>query len=259
MPGATAPRRLAGLVVCVLASTLSIPLTAQTNQYTQADLEEGAAYFMTSCADCHGPDGDVIPSARLNRPVLPRARTDADLERVMLNGIANTAMPPSSLNRRQVDTIIGYVRSLAGQGEQLSGDAVNGRSIVEGRGGCLNCHRVNGRGSRTGPDLSRIGILRRATNLRQSLVDPNAEVRSENMYLRVVTPDGDSIRGRLLNQSTDTIQLRGPDGRPVSFVKQSLRSIEPEDTSPMPSFGDRLSEEDLSDVLAYLLSLRGLE
>ena len=138
---------------------------------------------------------------------------------------------------------------------------INRNSLLPHRfsGPCLNCHRINGQGSRTGPDLSKIGIQRRAENLRRSLIDPNAEIRSENRYLRVVTRNGDSIRGRILNQNTDSVQLRGPGGRPVSFPKQALESIELEDTSPMPSFVDRISEDELSDVLAYLLSLRGLD
>jgi mono/diheme cytochrome c family protein len=63
----------------------------------------------------------------------------------------------------------------------------------------------------------------------------------------------------LLNQNTDGIQLQDADGRPHSFAKSALRSFELEDTSPMPAFGERLTGDELSDVLAYLLSLRGLE
>src|SRR5262245_30956426 len=91
-----------------------VPLLVQSQAvFTSADLEEGASNFMNSCAVCHGRDGDFIPGAALNRPPLRRAATRADLERIILNGIPNTPMPPSNLNARQLDTIAGYLQSLS--------------------------------------------------------------------------------------------------------------------------------------------------
>jgi putative heme-binding domain-containing protein len=241
----------------VLTGGASLVVRAQA-VYTAADLEEGAANFMNSCAVCHGPDGDFIPGAALNRPPLRRAATRADLERIILSGIPNTPMPPANLNTRQLDTIVAYLQSL-GAGRPGTGDAAKGRAIFEGAAGCMNCHRVNGRGGWMGPDLSDIGMLRRASNLERSLVDPGAEIRSENRILTAVTKEGKTVRGRILNHNTQSVQLAGPDGRPVSFERSGLRSLTQEAGSPMPSFRSRLTASELSDLITYLISLRGVK
>src|SRR5689334_9692276 len=40
------------------------------------------------------------------------------------------------------------------------GDPARGKAIYEGKGDCASCHRINGVGSRLGPDLSDIGVPR---------------------------------------------------------------------------------------------------
>lgn len=247
------------VIAVVLVAGLRVGLGTPAQDYTGADLGEGEAAFMNACAVCHGPDGDAMVGVELNRPTLRRAATDADIGQIILNGIAGTPMPPSNLNPRQVDTIIGYVRSLgqAPDARLAAGDAANGRVLFEGKGNCLTCHRVNGRGSRTGPDLSEIGMTRRAAELEESLRDPNATIRSENRFLTVETSGGDAIRGRILNQNTQSVQVMGPDGRPASFRRREV-TITPEPLSPMPSVGELLDDSEIQNLVAYLVSLMGL-
>jgi putative heme-binding domain-containing protein len=128
--------------------------------------------------------------------------------------------------------------------------------IFEGKGECTDCHRVNGWGSRYGPDLSRIGLARRAAELEQSLVDPEAEVQPTNRFYKVTTADGDEIEGRLLNHDTFTVQLLDADEELRSFMKADLRAQAFIDT-PMPSYRDELAAQEIADVVSYLVSLRG--
>ena len=227
-------------------------------QPAAADIEEGYRNFMNSCAACHGPDGDAMPGADLGRTPLRQASTDPQIANIILNGITGTPMPPSNLNPRQVSTIIAFIHSLGNsRGRQTGkGDAARGRAAFNGKGGCLACHRVNGNGSRFGPELSDIGALRRAAQLEQSLLDPDAVVLSENRILTVVTRDGTTVRGRILNQDTQSIQLMGPDQKPVSLQRESLRSLATEAKSPMPSYKGRLTAAEIADLVAYLITLK---
>jgi precorrin-6B methylase 2/mono/diheme cytochrome c family protein len=61
----------------------------------------------------------------------------------------------------------------------VAGDPVTGKALFEGRGDCLTCHSIAGRGSRLGPDLSWIGMLRSQESLRHSLIDPDARAHAK--------------------------------------------------------------------------------
>ena len=50
------------------------------------------------------------------------------------------------------------------------GDPAAGATIFTGKGGCANCHQVNGRGGLVGPDLSTAGT-RSPDALRQKILD----------------------------------------------------------------------------------------
>ena len=242
----------------LLVMTSGSAWAQQGHDTTPADVEEGLRNFMNSCATCHGPDGDAMPGADLSRPALRQATTDQEITRIILTGIPGTPMPPSNLNQRQVATLVAFIHSLgAARGRQTGkGDPARGRAIFEGKGNCINCHRVNGKGSRFGPELSDIGATRRAAELEESLLDPDAVILPQNRLVTVVTRTGGTVRGRLLNQDTQSIQMMGAEQRPVSFLRDSLRSITFEPKSPMPSYKSRWTPAELADVVSYLISLK---
>src|SRR5438128_9976572 len=93
-----------------------------------------------------------------------------------------------------------------GQTDTPAGDAVRGKALVESSG-CFDCHRIGDRGSRLGPNLSEIGSRRTPVRLPQALVAPDEEVLPENRFVRVVTKDGGTITGKLLNQDAISVQL----------------------------------------------------
>jgi quinoprotein glucose dehydrogenase len=137
------------------------------------------------------------------------------------------------------------------------GDAAKGKAVFEGKGQCATCHRINGAGPRLAPDLSEIGTIRPVTELQEKLVDPNATIRAGNRYVEVVTRRGAKISGRLLNQDTFTIQLLDSNERLVSLMRADLRDVTFVKNSPMPSYRDKLTADEISDLVAYLVTLKG--
>ncbi len=159
-----------------------------------------------------------------------------------------------------------------------AGDPARGKAIYEGKGDCQSCHRVDGVGARLGPDLSDIGVPRRSGRgragkgkqaapapaptlnleaLETSIVDPDAEVAPANRLVRVVMKDGTAITGRLLNHDNFTVQMIDPQGKLRSFVKADLRESTVLTKGLMPSYKDRLSPQEVADVVAYLATLKG--
>ena len=137
-----------------------------------------------------------------------------------------------------------------------TGTAERGKAVFESKGACLGCHRVNGNGSRLGPDLSNVGQLRRSVELETSLLDPDAEILGGNRFYRVVTRDGVTTTGRLLNLDSFTVQLLDSKEQLRSFQKSNLRDFGFIEKSPMPTYRDKLSAQELADVVSYLVSLK---
>jgi putative heme-binding domain-containing protein len=136
------------------------------------------------------------------------------------------------------------------------GDVARGKAIFEGKGGCQSCHRIGATGSTYGPDLSEIGTPRQPANLEKSLLDPDAEIATNQRTYRVVTKAGAAVVGRLVNLDTFTVQLFLPQEKYQTFEKSDLREFGFVEKSPMPSFKGRLSPQEVADVVAYLSSLK---
>jgi putative heme-binding domain-containing protein len=158
-----------------------------------------------------------------------------------------------------------------------AGDAARGKAIYEGKGDCASCHRINGAGGRLGPDLSDIGVPRgggrgggggggkqatpapalNLTALETSIVDPDADVALSNRLVRIVTKDGKSVTGKLLNHDNFTVQFIDPQGKLHSYVKADLKESTVLTKGLMPSYKDRLNSQEVADVVAYLATLKG--
>jgi putative heme-binding domain-containing protein len=231
-------------------------------RYTPGDVQDGQRLFLANCSGCHGPEGDAVPGVDLGHGTFRHPSTDDDLIKIIQKGIAGTAMPPNNFNNFQASTIVAYLRDMAQSAHrnaQLPGDAAQGKIVFEGKGACLTCHRVRGQGARLGPELTDIGAIRRAVELEQSILDPDAEVLPQNRFFRVMTKEGATITGRLLNQDAFTVQLFDDKERMLSFSKSDLKEYAFLDKSPMPSYQGKLSPKELSDLISYLVSLKGVD
>lgn len=229
--------------------------------YTSGDIQEGEGLFIENCAVCHGPEGDAVPGVNLAHGKFRHASSDEELALIIKNGIPGTAMPPGNFHEHQLNAFVAYLRSMATSitpATAVSGDAVRGKTIFEGKGACLNCHRVKGKGSYLGPELSDIGVIRRVAQLERSILEPNAEILPQNRFFRVVTKDGMTITGRLLNQDAFTVQMMDSNERLRSFLKNDLKEFSFIDKSPMPSYQGKLGSEEIADVVSYLVTLKGV-
>jgi putative heme-binding domain-containing protein len=156
--------------------------------------------------------------------------------------------------------VVAYIRSMSsGRAPQAAaGDPRRGKELFWGKGGCGSCHAVNGKGGRSGPDLSRAGRQRSAEFLRTSIVDPNLDITPGYQTITVVTRDGSTVTGIERGFDNFTAQIMDSSGRFYSFDKTELTSIRRDSRSPMPeSYGRTLTSSEIDDLVSYLLTLRG--
>jgi putative heme-binding domain-containing protein len=232
------------------------------HSFTPEDIDNGLRLYRNTCVVCHGPDGDGVPGIDIGHGKFRHGTTNEDLEKIIMTGIPGTPMPRNSFSEREAFSIVLYLRQMAtisGDSQPANGDAARGKAIFEGKGGCTGCHRINGVGARVAPDLSEIGALRRGVELERSMLNPDAEVLPQNRYFRAVTKAGVEVTGRLLNEDTFSVQLLDTKEHLVSLQKANLKEATFLDKSAMPSYKDKLSSQEMADVITYLLTQKGFD
>lgn len=251
-------KTLSAIAALTMFCLLATPRLALAQHETGADVFSGERAYQTWCATCHGAAGNQVANVDIGRGVFRRPYSDEDLVGIVMRGIPGTPMPATpNMNREQAKEVVAYLRSrTVAVDVTAGGDVTRGRALFAGDGQCLTCHRVQGEGSRRGPDLSRIGVLRTPDQLARSLLDPEAEVQPANRSYRVETRNGLKVTGRLLNQDAYSVQLLTDDEELRSFQKADLtrHGFVP---SPMPSLRGKWNDRQLADVVSYLVSLRG--
>ena len=138
------------------------------------------------------------------------------------------------------------------------GDPARGHEVFRGkRAACLACHRVGAEGGAAGPDLSRIGAVRTARNLLESIVFPSASFARGYEPFNVVTDDGKIHGGVIGRETADAIYLRTAERAETRVARAEIDELVPGKVSIMPQGLDRqLSSQQLRDLVAYLSSLK---
>jgi putative heme-binding domain-containing protein len=267
----------AGAFVVALTLTTGTP-SAQQHSYTPQEIEEGRKLYDANCGRCHAETGAGVAGIELFRQIR-RANSDDDIAKIIQSGIPGTAMPPSNFTTPQALSVVAYLRSMVGvtpgaspvagggpgRGPSLAGVAARGKEIFTGKGGCTACHRAEGAGGTSGPDLTRAGVGRGGRGpaqpvdpavLERSILDPDADIAIPFRVYQVTPAAGAVARGTLLNQDTFSVQLRDEQQNLRSFLKSDLKQhgFLP---SPMPSYKGRLTPQEVADVVSYLLTLKG--
>ena len=251
-----------GVWLCLASAFAAAAMAEQTKvklPASRADLATGAKLFENHCARCHGPKGEGDRGPMLTRAKLSRAPDDGALVKVIEDGIRGTEMPGAgSMSEHEVRQTAAYVRSLGRLPlKPVLGNPARGSEIYRGQAGCASCHSIKGEGGLSGPDLAGIGGSRSAAYLRQSLIDPEAAVPEDYLLVNLVTKSGRTVTGIRVDEDSFSIQIRDNSGRSHSFWKSEIAELgKRPGKSPMPSYKGRLSDGEVTDLVAYLASLK---
>jgi putative heme-binding domain-containing protein len=243
--------------VLLLCSALLVVPELLAQHETGSDLLNGERAFRDYCANCHGPDGDLIKEVDLGHNNFRQPYSDQEIVAIIMNGIPNTPMPATPrVSEEQAAMLVAYLRSLGESDDtSVSGNVARGKTLYEGRGECMDCHMINGKGSVLGPDLSSIALVRSAAELEKSLLEPNSEVQPGNRFYSVQTLSGEKVSGRLLNHDAFTIQMLASNEKLRAFEKSQLLSFGFSNPD-MPSLSTDYTSQEIADLVAYLTTLR---
>jgi putative heme-binding domain-containing protein len=166
-------------------------------------------------------------------------------------------MPASTAPDEELWSIVSYLRSLNAVEavERATGNSSNGDRIFWAL--CGTCHAVGGRGGRLGPDLSQVARNQSPAQLRLAIRAASDSTPLGYRPVTLVTKDGRRIRGAVKGEDAFSIRIMDTEERLQGYLKATLQEVIRETGSLMPDFGpDRLSDQDLDDLLAFLSSLR---
>jgi cytochrome c oxidase cbb3-type subunit 3 len=265
----------AALLVCIAATVV---LRAQEKNPFAGDakvVKLGEYQFRSNCAFCHGlgaRGGGRGPD--LTRSQKHHGNTDAEIFHNIHDGIIGTAMPAATnggigvgMSDEEIWQVVTYLRSVEKKASAAeTGDAAHGKELFYGTAACGNCHMVNGKGGRLGPDLSATGSARSVEYLTDSvrnpsrrlalgLTEPLKDFSQDYATANVVTADGTKLQGVILNEDSFTVQMLDTREQLHSFEKSKLRSYEKSRESLMPAYDSKaLPEKDLKDLIAFLLA-----
>ena len=230
-------------------------------------LAEGKALFRGLCSGCHGGSGRGGKGPNLTDHRWLYGDTDADIARVIRNGVPRTTMKKlgESLEEEQIAKVIAYVRSLArAPGDDswqpyITGDPKVGQQIFfdeQGTAVCSKCHTVDRRGGRVGPPLDRIASRRAPSYIMESILEPSKDIDPLYEVVQVVTAEGLVIAGLRVNETNFSLQLREENGRFHSLLKRDLEEIHVLNISLMPgNHAEQLTVKELHDLFAFLMTL----
>lgn len=215
----------------------------------------GKGLYLLSCSGCHGPNGEGGRGPNLLTGRQMRRMDHQRLFDTIRSGLPGTDMPPLALPDDQTWRVVAFVRSLTAPAADtpVPGDPKAGEALFFGKGGCVNCHMIRGKGGYLGPDLSNAGLLNYAAQLQKGLLEPNIQIAAGFDPVRVTLRDGGILEGVAKNYTNYWLQLSDKQGRLHALKAADLKQVVFLKKTWMPDdYEKRLSREEIDNILAYL-------
>ncbi|MFT5095748.1 MAG: putative heme-binding domain-containing protein, partial [Porticoccaceae bacterium] len=135
---------------------------------------------------------------------------------------------------------------------RAKGDAARGLLIYEKT--CAACHKLHGKGTVVGPDLT--GAERKdRLKLIRNIVDPSSEIRPQYISHIAVTTSGRVLTGLLADSNAETITLLDAKNKRTVLNRSALEELRESTVSLMPEkLLDELTDQQIRDLLAYVQS-----
>lgn len=140
------------------------------------------------------------------------------------------------------------------------GDARRGLMVFgAAQTACLACHQLGQWGGDVGPNLSETAPRRSPEALVESILWPARQVEPAYAAHRILTVDGETYRGYIVNRDQESISLRDPSrggDEPIQIDLEQIELQQPAGTLMPDNLLSSLSEGQVADLIRLLLDLR---
>ena len=133
-------------------------------------------------------------------------------------------------------------------------DLKRGEEIFFGRGTCLACHQVKGKGVPIGPDLNGISKRRDTDYVIRSILIPDEYIVEGFQQTSLELTDNRKLFGMIQEETAQALKIYLLTGEQISVDTKDIKSRNDAKKSSMPSsFSHTLSAQDVADVTAWIM------
>ncbi|HEY8749551.1 MAG TPA: PQQ-dependent sugar dehydrogenase [Tepidisphaeraceae bacterium] len=122
---------------------------------------------------------------------------------------------------------------------------------------CANCHTVDGKGGKAGPDLFAIGDKFGRDDLIEQVLEPSKTIAVGYSNTIIRTKSGDTFQGIVKESTEQSIGLMGADGKLIQVKTADIDQKRTSDVSLMPEgLEATLTQQQFADLISYLTTLK---
>ncbi len=133
---------------------------------------------------------------------------------------------------------------------KLAGDGQRGAATFVKL--CLQCHAIEGKGNRVGPELAGVATRPREALL-VDILDPSRQVTPDFVSYTVTTKQGETLTGLIAAESGNSVTLRRAGQPDETIPRTQIAGLRAEGKSLMPDGLEQgLTQQDLADLLEFL-------
>ena len=189
------------------------------------------------------------------------AQVPAGVERVALDALSKPA-PPSFATAAVTPQGPGRAYTLA-DAVTVVPATLSGRDFNRGKAmftatACVLCHRFGEDGGGIGPDLTGAGSRYTVRDLLQAIIEPSHVISDQYGSEQIDLTDGSTLVGRVVGEANGELQVMANPFVPDDKTLVKVASVKSRQTYPVslmpPGLINGLNEEELKDLVAYLLS-----
>ena len=139
------------------------------------------------------------------------------------------------------------------------GDAAAGKALFQEpqKIACANCHTIDGKGGKAGPDLFAIGDKFGRDDLIEQVLEPSATIAVGYSTTIIRTKSGDLIQGIIKESNDQVVGLMGADGKLNRIKTSDIDQQKTTDISLMPEgLEGSLTQQQFADLIMYLTTLK---
>jgi len=140
---------------------------------------------------------------------------------------------------------------------------LTGRDFARGKAmftatACIMCHRLNNEGGGIGPDISGAGGRYSIRDLLENIIEPSLVISDQFGSEQIERSDGEPIVGRVVGEEAGELLIMANPFMPDEKTRVKTTAVTTRKAFPVslmpPGLINSLNEEELKDLLAYILA-----